>query len=89
LISRSKAIFSDDGTGTVFCSKARPSECCVVMTAINKQRSSIYRGELSATKLSGKGAPITEVEEIMKNGCAISSIKVGVSTDRWRLLRKL
>lgn len=44
LILRSKAIVSDDGTGIVFCSKGRSSECWVVMTAINNQRSSIYRG---------------------------------------------
>lgn len=53
LILRSKAIVSDDGTGIAFCSKATSSECWVVMTAINKQRSSIHRG-IACDKIDGK-----------------------------------
>ena len=48
LSSKSKAITSDDGTGMVLCSSARPSACCVAMTAM-------YRGPLLQR---GRGAPI-------------------------------
>jgi len=36
LISESKAIISDAGTGKVFCSNATPCACEVAMTAIKQ-----------------------------------------------------
>jgi hypothetical protein len=56
LISKSKAITSDDGTGRVFCSNASDSVCCVVMTAINKQTDALSRGDGDRTRTTANQA---------------------------------
>lgn len=51
LMSRSKAITSDDGAGMVLCSSATPSACCVAMTAM-------YRWPLLQRAAADRGADV-------------------------------
>lgn len=56
LISKSNAITSDDGTGMVLCSTAKPSACCVAMTAMYHRGGLSYRGSGEGEARTDRGA---------------------------------